>query len=217
MENQKDLWDKLKISSTIIAATLVPIIIVIVGNWYTTAIKNSENNLKYTELAIRILSEAPNKNNQNMRNWAIDLINNYSGVDINPLTRDEMINNPILDWDKISPGYVYPDIDTNERAVKFMVREIYDDSDPNYFLSNGYISYADEDWYVGFSSAGRRKENIILTGYNFVADSVEIRVEEYDYKMNVIVDSVYWGIIKNGYMIFEYTTKEITVPVKNGG
>jgi len=53
---KKDVWDKLGALSALIASVLVPVVIVVVGNLYTSAMKQSENRVKYTELAIAILT-----------------------------------------------------------------------------------------------------------------------------------------------------------------
>ena len=101
MENvQKDKWDKLKISSAFVAAVLVPIVIAFAGNEYSSAIKESENRLRYTELAIEILTEKPTSTNQNIRGWAVDVINKYSDVPIDEKTKKEMLESPIVEVEK---------------------------------------------------------------------------------------------------------------------
>ena len=100
MNDQKDSWDKLKIFTGLIASLLVPIVIAFVGNEYSSALKESENRLRYTELAIEILNEPPLPRNQNIRGWAIDVVNKYSGVPINNETKQEMLYSPILEVEK---------------------------------------------------------------------------------------------------------------------
>lgn len=100
MNDQKDSWDKLKIFTGLIASLLVPIVIAFVGNEYSSALKESENRLRYTELAIEILNEPPLPRNQNIRGWAIDVVNKYSGVPINNETKQEMLDSPILEVEK---------------------------------------------------------------------------------------------------------------------
>ncbi len=100
MNEKKDNWDKLKILAGLIASLLVPIVIAFVGNEYSSALKESENRLRYTELAIEILNEPPVPTNKNIRGWAIDVVNKYSGVPINSKTKQEMLDSPILEVEK---------------------------------------------------------------------------------------------------------------------
>ena len=101
MDEHKDQWDKLKIVSGLIASLLVPIVIAFVGNEYSSALKESENRLRYTELAIEILNEPPTGSNKNIRGWAIDVVNKYSGVPIDEKTKLEMLESPILEVEKL--------------------------------------------------------------------------------------------------------------------
>ena len=79
-DNKKDIWDKLGSIAGLIASVLVPIVVVVVGNEYSTTIKYSENSVKFTELAIKVLDNKPTDENKNLRLWAIDILNEYSGV-----------------------------------------------------------------------------------------------------------------------------------------
>jgi len=131
-------------------------------------LKRSENNGKYTELAVKILSEQPRENSQNIRNWAVDIIKNYSGVDIDKNTRTEMIKTGVVIWDDISPGYVDPVIGINERAVEIRLQDFSTDGLSDYFLSNGHIAHADDGWYRIFFSRSRTREHHLGWGWNII-------------------------------------------------
>jgi len=93
---EKVIWDKLGSISGLIASVLIPVVIAIVGNEYTTAIKEAENRVKYTEIATEILTSEATKATQNIRGWAIDVLNKHSGVEINEPTRQELLGLSIL-------------------------------------------------------------------------------------------------------------------------
>jgi VIT1/CCC1 family predicted Fe2+/Mn2+ transporter len=73
-EKKKDIWDKLSSLAALFASVLVPIVIAVIGHSYTSALKESENRVKYTELAISILKDKPEKETNDVRAWAIDVI-----------------------------------------------------------------------------------------------------------------------------------------------
>lgn len=93
--SSKDIWDKLTATSALLASVLVPIAVAVVGNAYTSALKESETRLKYTEIAVAILKERPLPDTQNVRGWAVDVLNKYSGVPIDQKAREELLRVPI--------------------------------------------------------------------------------------------------------------------------
>lgn len=96
MKEKKDSWEKLSSLSTIIASIFIPIAVVIIGNMYSSALKESETQVRYVELAVEILKEKPSDKKHNLRKWAVDLINNYSEIEIDSQTREELLNDPLL-------------------------------------------------------------------------------------------------------------------------
>ena len=93
---KKDIWDKLKSLSSIIASVFIPLVLGIIGNEYTSAMKESEHSLRYTELAIEILNDKPSESNKNIRLWAVELINQYSTVELNKEAKSELVNNKFI-------------------------------------------------------------------------------------------------------------------------
>lgn len=83
-------WDKLKILSGTIAAVLVPVAVVWVGQIYTQAVKERELQGKFVELAVGILQEKPNEQQPNLRSWAADVLDTYSGVPMSDDARVEL-------------------------------------------------------------------------------------------------------------------------------
>jgi hypothetical protein len=84
--------ESIKTIANIIGILAIPIVSLIIGNNYTQAIKEREIQGKFVELAVNILNNVPTEDNKNIRNWSIDVINEYSGVKINKETRTELIN-----------------------------------------------------------------------------------------------------------------------------
>jgi len=74
-----------KALSTAAATILIPVAIAFVGNSFSQATKEREIEASFVELSIEILREPPSGDSENpsaIRSWAIDVINEYSGVAI---------------------------------------------------------------------------------------------------------------------------------------
>jgi hypothetical protein len=84
-----DSWEKFKILS----AVLVPAAITLVGHWYTSAISERGIEAKFVELGVSILQAPPTSGTENLRTWAIAVLNRYSGVQINEATSRDLIQN----------------------------------------------------------------------------------------------------------------------------
>jgi len=84
--------EKLKSFASIFGLIALPIVTLIIGNNYTKAIKEREVQGRFVELAVGILSSNPSSENKNIRSWSIDVINLYSGVQIDSETRNDLIN-----------------------------------------------------------------------------------------------------------------------------
>ena len=66
--------------SGLIAAVVIPVVIALVGNAYTRAIREREIQGRLVELAIDILKETPDPENREVRGWAVDVVDQFSGV-----------------------------------------------------------------------------------------------------------------------------------------
>lgn len=85
--------EKVKVFINFMAVILIPIIIGIIGNGYTKAIKEREIQGRFVELAINILSQAPTGDNHSIRAWATEIIDKYSGVPLSQSTKEDLIEN----------------------------------------------------------------------------------------------------------------------------
>jgi hypothetical protein len=96
---EKDLWDKLAVCAAVFASILVPVVLAVVGQAYTSAMKESENRVKYTELAISVLKNKPRPDNQDIRAWAIDIVDRFSGVPLSPELRKSLLSKSLTERD----------------------------------------------------------------------------------------------------------------------
>ena len=66
--------------SGLLAAVVIPVVIAVVGHAYTRAIREREIQGRLVELAIGILKEIPDEKHREMRRWAVDVVDRFSGV-----------------------------------------------------------------------------------------------------------------------------------------
>lgn len=83
-------WEKLKVLSTVAATVLIPLVIAIVSQSYTAAIKSNEIGVKYVELALSILRAPPDPQTENLRAWAVSVIDHHSEVPISGPAQGEL-------------------------------------------------------------------------------------------------------------------------------
>ena len=85
------MWAKLDVLSKILAAVLIPIVLAVIGNQYSTAIKERELQGKFVELAVDILREEPTPETDSLRAWATKVIDRYSGINLGMAARERLI------------------------------------------------------------------------------------------------------------------------------
>lgn len=95
-----DGWQKLEVISKAVAAVLIPIAVVYLGNQVAIANTQRETEAKFVELATAILTENPGTNqsveSERIRQWAVDVINKYSGVPMPAATAKALVQNTAL-------------------------------------------------------------------------------------------------------------------------
>jgi hypothetical protein len=90
---KKDVWDKIQIGMPIFITAVLGVL----GVLYTNSTKNREMDLKYVELAIGILSDKPTDESQDLRQWAVGIVNRYSTEKLSVKTQKDLINKiPVL-------------------------------------------------------------------------------------------------------------------------
>jgi len=116
----KDIWDKLTTLSVLFASVLVPVVLAFVGHAYTNALKQAENRVKYTELAISILKEKPTDETKDVRAWAVDVINQYSGVPMSAQVKNQLIGSRLARSDLTASDFTESDFKmSNFRRSRF--------------------------------------------------------------------------------------------------
>lgn len=90
-----NFFEKLKTVSASIAVIFIPIVIALLGNQYSQAIKEKETQLRLVELSIEILKEKQGDENEGLKKWAVDVINRYSEVPLNDVVKTDLISDKI--------------------------------------------------------------------------------------------------------------------------
>lgn len=111
-------WEKLKVAAGAASAVIIPIVLLVVGNNYSAAIKERELEGQFVGLAVAILTEEPTGETENLRRWATDVINAYSGVELPAETRQELIKSLRL---ASQPGVIVPRTPATEAFTDFGV------------------------------------------------------------------------------------------------
>jgi len=76
---------------------VIPVALLIIGNMFSRAVAEREIQGKFVELAVKILQEHPSEDTRNIRSWATQVINAYSGVPLSQQTKNDLIEDtPLL-------------------------------------------------------------------------------------------------------------------------
>jgi len=100
VDNQTAI-ETFKAISIILASVLIPAVLALIGHYVTKAIKEREIQGRFVELALDILRQHPDTERQNIRKWAVDIVNKYSGVPMDDLTRKDLIKRVSLEKDLV--------------------------------------------------------------------------------------------------------------------
>jgi hypothetical protein len=103
------------------AAVSILLVITIIGNIYTKALKEREIQGKFVELAVQILNSEPKPEAKNIRSWATKVIKLYSGVQLGELTQKDLIEKVPLVEGKLPEVYgeiEIPEPDSGELRIE---------------------------------------------------------------------------------------------------
>lgn len=89
-----------------LAAILVPAAVTLVGYLYTSALKDREVQAHYVDLSLAILQQKPDSSTGHLRDWAIDVVDRYSGVHLSRDARADIRDS--LTLPKVSPAISPP-------------------------------------------------------------------------------------------------------------
>lgn len=73
-------WEKGKVNIGGFVTVLVPLVLALIGHWYTEALKERDLQGRFVQLAVSMLQDKPQKENTELRRWATEVIDRYSGV-----------------------------------------------------------------------------------------------------------------------------------------
>jgi hypothetical protein len=79
-----------------LAALALPLVLAVVGQRYTTALKEREIEGRFVELALRILQAPPDSAHANLRVSALRVVNTYSGVALDSSVTADLRRNVAL-------------------------------------------------------------------------------------------------------------------------
>jgi len=74
----------------LIAGVFIPAVVLLVGNSFSEALKERDRNAQYVGFAVQVLQQEPSANNENIRNWAIEVITRFSIVPFNDAVKTEL-------------------------------------------------------------------------------------------------------------------------------
>lgn len=81
----------------LIEKLILPIAVLISGHFVTLAVQGHQSNAKMAELAVDILKADPKEGSATgMREWAIDVVNNYSGVTLSEEAANSLIDQKLV-------------------------------------------------------------------------------------------------------------------------
>ena len=96
-EKSTNVYERWRTFATVFGAVLVPVVVAVVGQSYTAAIKEQESRARFVELAIEILREDPSQGEEDpLRQWAADVVNANSGTQLSPLARTVLVKSRAL-------------------------------------------------------------------------------------------------------------------------
>jgi hypothetical protein len=89
----KDTWDKVAVFGNVISATVVASAVGLAGHWISLNIGNRDLDVKVMTLAVDILREEPDQTGEDIRRWAVQILEEFSGVPIPG--KDTLIRDPL--------------------------------------------------------------------------------------------------------------------------
>ena len=91
----KDIWQILRDLAPIVASIAVPLAITWVGGEYNARIKETENQIRYVELAIAQLRSPPTPETAALREWAVELLDSQSPIKLSEIAKAQLKSNAL--------------------------------------------------------------------------------------------------------------------------
>ena len=87
----RDWLDWVQLITTIVASIAIPVVLLIVGNGFTSTQNNNANQLKYVEIALGILKTEPVAGDEGLRAYAVSLLEVNSPVKILTEAKEKLL------------------------------------------------------------------------------------------------------------------------------
>ncbi len=81
--------------AVILSSVAVPLVVAYFGNSITIANKDSENRVKYVELAVSVLKADPKPESHALRAWAVDLLDSQAPTKLTSDARKQLQERPL--------------------------------------------------------------------------------------------------------------------------
>lgn len=91
----KDRWEIRKDKALTFAGIATPLIVAFIGGLYNANIKESENRVRYVELAIAQLRASPSPETAALRSWAVELLASQAPIPLSPAAKDQLKANAL--------------------------------------------------------------------------------------------------------------------------
>ena len=88
--SQNETWKSRRDVALTFAGVLTPLIVAGLGGWFAYATKDSENRVRYVELAITQLRPLPSPETMALREWAIELLNDQAPVKLPASAKEQL-------------------------------------------------------------------------------------------------------------------------------
>ena len=92
---KKERWELYKDVALTFSALLTPLIVAVLGGWYNLNIKDSENRVRYVELAIELLRAQPTQETAALRAWAVEVLERNSPVGLAKDAKEQLKSYPL--------------------------------------------------------------------------------------------------------------------------
>ncbi|MCX7156776.1 MAG: hypothetical protein NTW45_10095 [Rhodocyclales bacterium] len=90
-EQRNNIWPKVSAVGSVLSGTLIPLVIAYAANHVATTMKESENEIKFIEIATSIIREEPKENTSALRAWAVDvLVKNSKSVPLSASAQQQL-------------------------------------------------------------------------------------------------------------------------------
>ena len=96
-ESNNNALKNIQVIGALVASIAIPLVIALIGHWYTDALKERELRIRYVELAISILNHEPKDHTREIRNWAIEIVNEHSSVKMSSDTIVQLQNRQLIE------------------------------------------------------------------------------------------------------------------------